>query len=554
MKRALRTILVSAAVAAVPAGMIVVAGAGPALAATTYPSQYAAPYLQIDSGDAADMSADMKASGDAYYTLAFLIPKSGCTPEWEDGGDAMNAFTSQVKSLQAAGGNVIISSGGESGGELAQTCTSVSSLEAEYASIVSTYGVTRLDFDIEGSTLDDTASNARRDQALAELQAANPAVTVDFTLPVDPTGMESDATALLKDAESKGVKVNLVNIMTMDFGDGQNALKDAESAAPASEAQINGIFGGTAAQSWHMLGLTPIAGQNDDNEDFTEANAVTLETFAAGNGVQELSFWEVDGYDKATGYTYSKDFNKITTTSTPPSNNFSLAVSPASGSVTGSAGGSLTATVSTAVASGSAESVALSAAGGPAGSTVTFSPTSVTSGNSSTLTISLPAGTTAGTYPITVSGTDGTNTHTATYTLTVTGTGASTVYQAESPTNTLAGGAIVISCSTCSGGARVGYIGSGGTLTMNGVNVATAGTYNIVIAYTQAESSKLTADISVNGAKAKAFSFAKTASFTTPANLTVSLTLAAGNNTIEFSNPSADAPDIDAITVPGSPS
>ena len=658
MKRALRTTLVSVAVAAIPAGMIVMAGAGSALAATTYPTQYAAPYLQIDSGDAADMSADMKASGDAYYTLAFLIPKSGCTPEWEDDGDAMNAFTSQVKSLQSAGGNVIISSGGESGGELAQTCTSVSSLEAEYASIVSTYGVTRLDFDIEGSTLDDTASNARRDQALAELQAANPAVTVDFTLPVDPTGMESDATALLKDAASKGVKVNLVNIMTMDFGDGQNALKDAESAAPASEAQINSIFGGTAAQSWHMLGLTPIAGQNDDNEDFTEANAVTLESFAASNGVQELSFWEVDSYDKATGYTYSKDFNKITTSTTPPSNNFSLAVSPTSGSVsstggsvsatvstavasgsaesvalsatggpagstvtftpasvtsgssstlkvtvpagttagtytitvsgtdgtnthtatytltvsttatnnfslavspasgsaTGSSGGSLTATVSTAVTSGSAESVALSATGGPAGSTVTFSPTSVTSGNSSTLSISLPAGTTAGAYTITISGTDGTNTHTATYTLTVTGTGATTVYQAESTTNTLAGGAIVISCSTCSGGARVGYIGSGGTLTMNGINVATAGTYSIVIAYTQAESSKLTADISVNGAKAKAFSFAKTASFTTPANLTVSLTLAAGNNTIEFSNPSADAPDIDAITVPGSPS
>jgi len=48
-----------------------------------------------------------------------------------------------------------------------------------------------------------------------------------------------------------------------------------------------------------MMGLTPIAGQNDDNEVFTQANASTLESFAASNGVQELSFWEVDGYDKA---------------------------------------------------------------------------------------------------------------------------------------------------------------------------------------------------------------------------------------------------------------
>jgi chitinase len=46
----------------------------------------------------------------------------------------------------------------------------------------------------------------------------------------------------------------------------------------------------------------PIAGRNDDNENFTQANAATLETFAATSGVAELSFWEVDEYDKATGY------------------------------------------------------------------------------------------------------------------------------------------------------------------------------------------------------------------------------------------------------------
>ena len=49
-----------------------------------------------------------------------------------------------------------------------------------------------------------------------------------------------------------------------------------------------------------MLGLTPIAGKNDDNENFTQANAQTLESFAASNGVGELAFWEVDGYDKGT--------------------------------------------------------------------------------------------------------------------------------------------------------------------------------------------------------------------------------------------------------------
>ena len=283
-----------------------------AAASPSFPAHYSAPYLQIASSDAADMAADMKASGDKYYSLAFLTPKSGCTAEWEDNGDSVAAFTSQVKALQAAGGNVIPSFGGEAGGELAEKCTSVSSLEAAYANVVSTYNVTRLDFDIEGSVLDNSSANTRRDQALAALQKADPSVQIDFTIPVDPTGLESDALTLLKGAKSAGVKVNLVNIMTMDFGNGQNALKDAESAATATEKQLAGIYTSlSASQVWGTLGLTPIAGKNDDNENFTQANASTLESFAASNGVQELSFWEVDQYDKPLGYAYSKIFNKI---------------------------------------------------------------------------------------------------------------------------------------------------------------------------------------------------------------------------------------------------
>ena len=308
-------VLLPAAVIGVAAGAttaVASPSAAVAAAAASFPAHYSAPYLQISSGDAGDMAADMSASGGKFYTLAFLTPKSGCTPEWEDGGDSVGAFSSQISALQNAGGNVIISFGGEAGGELAQTCTSVSSLEAAYAKVVSTYHVTRLDFDIEGSVLDDTSSNSRRDQALAALQAANPGLQIDFTIPVDPSGLESNAIALPKDAKGKGVAVNLVNIMTMDFGDGENALNDAESAAKGTVPQLESVFGVSSSKAWGMLGLTPIAGQNDDNENFTQSNASTLESFAASNGVQELAFWEVDGYDKGTGYAYSKIFNKIT--------------------------------------------------------------------------------------------------------------------------------------------------------------------------------------------------------------------------------------------------
>ncbi|HEY0716324.1 MAG TPA: ricin-type beta-trefoil lectin domain protein [Streptosporangiaceae bacterium] len=286
--------------------------ANQATAAGSYPAHYAAPYLQIGGGDAGDMAADLSVTGLKYYTLAFLIPQSGCTPEWEDGGDSVGAFTDQINSLKAAGGNVIISFGGESGGELAQTCTSVSSLTAAYADVVNTYGVNRLDFDIEGSTLSDTAASTRRDQALAALQAQDPSVQVDYTLAVAPDGLPSQELGVLQDAQAQGVKVNLVNIMTMDFGNGQNALNDALSAAQATSGQLASLYGISTAQAYARVGLTPIAGQNDDNEFFSTGNASMLESFAAANGVGELSFWEVDGYDKPAGYAYSKIFNAIT--------------------------------------------------------------------------------------------------------------------------------------------------------------------------------------------------------------------------------------------------
>src|ERR1700744_4186111 len=285
--------------------------ASSAAAAGSYPAHYAAPYLQIDNGDAADMAADMSASGVNDYTLAFLIPQSGCTPEWEDGGNSVGSFTAQINSLKAAGGNVIISFGGESGGELAETCTSVNSLTAAYANVVNTYGVNRLDFDIEGDTLSNTTANTRRDQALAALQAQDPSVQVDYTLAVAPNGLPSQELGVLQDAKAQGVKVTLVNIMTMDFGNGQNALNDALSAAKGTAGQLASLYGVSTAQAYAMMGLTPIAGQNDDNEVFSTANASTLESFAASNGVGELSFWEVDGYDKPAGYAYSKIFNAI---------------------------------------------------------------------------------------------------------------------------------------------------------------------------------------------------------------------------------------------------
>ncbi|MEU4565303.1 proprotein convertase P-domain-containing protein [Micromonospora sp. NPDC023956] len=103
----------------------------------------------------------------------------------------------------------------------------------------------------------------------------------------------------------------------------------------------------------------------------------------------------------------------------PPTQDFSVAVTPAAGSV--NPGGSLTATVSTTTTVGSPQTVSLTASGLPAGATATFSPASVSTGASATLTIATAASTGPGTYPVTVTATGPVTTQSTSYVLTVNG-------------------------------------------------------------------------------------------------------------------------------------
>lgn len=123
-----------------------------------------------------------------------------------------------------------------------------------------------------------------------------------------------------------------------------------------------------------------------------------------------------------------------------------------------------------------------------------------------------------------------------------------TSVEAEASGNTLAGAAAVASCAACSGGSKVGYLGNGAGnyVTVNNVNAATAGSHTLTFAYLV--SGTRTFDISVNGGP-DIVQTVTGSSWTTPASTSVTVTLAAGANTIRFHNDTAYAPDLDSITV-----
>jgi hypothetical protein len=152
------------------------------------------------------------------------------------------------------------------------------------------------------------------------------------------------------------------------------------------------------------------------------------------------TFWYNNEYEPANGnfnwHTRLASFTLPGCGSTT-GNDFSISDSPTSGTVT--AGGSTTTTVSTAVTSGSAQTVNLAASGLPSGATASFNPTSVTAGGSSTATISTSSTTPAGTYSITITGTGASATHTVTYSLTVNPTGGGGITNGGFETGSLSG-------------------------------------------------------------------------------------------------------------------
>jgi uncharacterized protein YkwD len=124
---------------------------------------------------------------------------------------------------------------------------------------------------------------------------------------------------------------------------------------------------------------------------------------------------------------------------------------------------------------------------------------------------------------------------------------ASAAFEAEASTNALAGGARIDPCSGCSGSQKVGWVGMSGTLTVRGLQAAKAGSAQVVISY--ASAAPRSAQLSVNGGSPIAVSFTPTSGWNTPKKQTVTLTLAAGDNTIKFGNPTGWAPDFDTVQV-----
>ncbi|MDQ0601522.1 hypothetical protein QF037_005867 [Streptomyces canus] len=281
------------------------ATASPSTGTGTATSAGFAPYVDTSLYPAFDLVAAAEATGVKDYNLAFVTDGGGCTPKWGGVTDlASDAVAAQIGALRAKGGDVRVSFGGAAGSELATTCSSAAALATAYEKAVAAYDLTKVDFDVEGGALPDTAANTRRAQAIAELQKDHPDLDVSFTLPVMPEGLTQAGVDLLADARRNGVDITTVNIMAMGYGPAYSGDMGtyAEQAATATQAQVKSVLGLSDSAAWKAVAVTPMIGVNDvTTEIFKVDDATQLVNFAKSKGIGWLSMWSATRDKQCSG-------------------------------------------------------------------------------------------------------------------------------------------------------------------------------------------------------------------------------------------------------------
>ena len=308
MQRVRSTLLVLVAFAAFAGPAFT--GSSVATAAVPLPAHVYAPYLETWTSDAITTIAQQ--SGARYFTLAFLetLGKTSCTLAWNGSSSqtvAAGRYLTDIQSLRGLGGDVIPSFGGwsadQGGTEIGDSCKDPGAIASAYEQVVTSYDVTRLDMDIEGRSLTRSAGIDRRNRAIKLLQdwaaAHGRTVQIQYTLPTSADGLEPSGVAVLQNAVTNGVRIDVVNPMVFDYYDRVTTDMGgaAVNASNLLHEQLHTLLPAkTDTQLWAMQGATIMNGLDDypRRTEVTDlADAQQLLGFARTAGMSTLSMWAI---------------------------------------------------------------------------------------------------------------------------------------------------------------------------------------------------------------------------------------------------------------------
>lgn len=274
-----------------------------------WPAKVFAPYVDTTAWPTYNFIDTFNKYKVPYFNLGFIVTKSYnvCLPSWATYYPAeAGPVNDQIKQLRDLGGDVCVSFGGAAGMPIHINCPDADSLFKQYQLFCDAYGLTRIDFDIEGTWISSaySAQNLNNANALKKLQdyykGKGESIDIWFTLPILPTGLTPDGLNVIKQAKDAGVNIGGINVMTMDYGDsaapnpsgkmGQYGIQ----AITSLHSQLSSLYGSskTSSEIWAMIGTTPMLGVNDVvTEVFKQSDATETLNFAKQNNIGMISMW-----------------------------------------------------------------------------------------------------------------------------------------------------------------------------------------------------------------------------------------------------------------------
>ncbi|SFR86725.1 glycoside hydrolase family 18 protein [Anaeromicropila populeti] len=209
-----------------------------------------------------------------------------------------------IKELRSMGGDVCVSFGGGKGIAFWQVTSNVAVLANTYREIISVYGLTRIDFDIEGAA-QNRAKNAANAKALKIVQDET-GVEVILTLPVSEDGLDYQQLLVLEAYLESGVEIEILNLMTMCYGRGSlspgvsygtASVKAIDAATEQLKKYYRQYLGISLSedQAFSKIGTTTNIGFSSyQHPVFTKKWARLVVNHADKKQLGMVSFWEIN--------------------------------------------------------------------------------------------------------------------------------------------------------------------------------------------------------------------------------------------------------------------
>ena len=291
-----------------------------------FPKQILAPFVDMVSwvDTASDYSIfgvpDLKKfyndTGCKYYNLGFIRCDNnqplnadgsirwcwggyyGLSPKGNDGYQYLGILKS-IQNIREAGGDIIVSVGGQLGAAPWTITTDVTDLKNMYLEIIETYNLKRLDLDIEEIN-QGYANNVANAKAIKKVQDET-GIEIVLTIPIMPYGWTETQKNLLRAYFGAGVNLTIINNMTMCYGAEVEPKEDfAEASIRATDNAKDQLIAilkeysvdFTDEQAYSVLGATVDIGyENQANPIFTADLTQAVADYAKEKNLAMFSYW-----------------------------------------------------------------------------------------------------------------------------------------------------------------------------------------------------------------------------------------------------------------------